>query len=215
MGPFPQCVVHGRHSINIWFTEEGHHIRCLFIEEYFSLYYLHKHLPLYHFFYSSYFHCEMERIGWKLKSQCYKGLIWRFYFQEDRIDILFPILPSKYNSKLWLYPHFTAEGTKGQWLPRVTNSKRHDLNSCPSSKSVLLITFVVWCFNNYSLVISMLFFSATYLLNDLGWVSSISSLFWGRGEQFQFLRKISNLYPKLTELTCETPCTHYTYTTTI
>ena len=120
------------------------------------------------------------------------------------------------NSGTWmLYPHFTAEGTKGQWLPKVTNSKRHDLNSCPSSKSVLLITFVVWCFNNYSLVISMLFFSATYLLNDLGWVSSISSLFWGRGEQFQFLRKISNLYPKLTELTCETPCTHYTYTTTI
>ena len=122
MGPFPQCVVHGRHSINIWFTEEGHHIRCLFIEEYFSLYYLHKHLPLYHFFYSSYFHCEMERIGWKLKSQCYKGLIWRFYFQEDRIDILFPILPSKYNSKLWaLYIKQRLEDLK---VPRRRQTSR-------------------------------------------------------------------------------------------
>lgn len=122
------------------------------------------------------------------------------------------------NSGTWmLYPHFTAEGTKGQWLAQgYKQSKRHDSNLCPSSKSVLLITFVLWCFNNYSLVISMFFFfSATYLLNDLDQASSISSLFQGRGEQFQFLWKISNLSPKLTELTCETPCTHHTYSTTI
>ena len=74
-------------------------------------------------------------------------------------------------------------------------SKTQDLNSCPPSQSVLTITFVLWCFNNYSLVLSMLFFYATYLLNDLGQVSSIS-FFWGvvavsvLTENFSFIPKV-------------------------